>query len=451
MADLGAAASRPGMPMLDPSCVDSDFVLHNRQLLPVANIDARRVGEDACFTWETRRSARLGKSTHLGADSAAGLMNHDRGAHALGIMINQLVSRAANSGCAGFHLARMELHLSGFFSMIASVIKPWTAAIRLGRALLTPSAPGLLDPNQCASVDLGCFFERIGPEKCEPARPNLAQFRFSLSELQREALSDAQSIPNSFRHFGSFWWVSQLTYRLLRPRRSLKTLLRDAARQSGLTAALASGLPVIGIHVRHGDACIKSESYRTVRSCEPLAKYMATIQHYAEVMGVHTIFLATDSESVLRDAHIQFPGYTFLHVPNVSRTGVGNAAPAEVLDERIKRRARDGVDVSVTQRDALLGVVDALLLSRCNVLVGKFTSGLFRAAYALASARRGGMLPPFVSLDAPWCADYGLSVGYNDNFPRRDAQREVHEQIDPDQRHTQDYLQHEISSNTFQC
>ena len=78
----------------------------------------------------------------------------------------------------------------------------------------------------------------------------------------------------------------------------------------------------------------------------------------------------------------------------------------------------------------------ALLLARCDVLVGKFSSGLFRAAYALASARRGGALPPFISLDAPWCADYGVPAGYNDNFPLRydenaGAPRMV-EQINPD-------------------
>ena len=33
---------------------------------------------------------------------------------------------------------------------------------------------------------------------------------------------------------------------------------------------------------------------------------------------------------------------------------------------------------------------------------------------------RGGRLPPFVSLDAPWCADYGVVSGYNDDFPLRD-------------------------------
>ena len=47
--------------------------------------------------------------------------------------------------------------------------------------------------------------------------------------------------------------------------------------------------------------------------------------------------------------------------------------------------------------------------ARCDVLVGKFTSGLFRAAYQLSAAEHG-LLRPFVSLDAPWCAHRGVFV-----------------------------------------
>ena len=42
--------------------------------------------------------------------------------------------------------------------------------------------------------------------------------------------------------------------------------------------------------------------------------------------------------------------------------------------------------------------------------MGKFTSGLFRAAYQLSAAEHG-LLRPFVSLDAPWCADSGVGLG----------------------------------------
>jgi len=173
--------------------------------------------------------------------------------------------------------------------------------------------------------------------------------------------------------------------------------------------------------------------------------------------GAHTVFLATDSEVVLRDARTLFPKFTFLYAPNMSRTGLTSAAPTVILDEVLKKRARTGVDIASTQRDALLGAVDALLLARCDVLVGKFTSGLFRAAYALAAARKGGLLPPFVSLDAPWCADYGIPRGYNDNFPRRPSSHPAHfhadlgyEQISPEEPGRGGGIRHN-ENNAFLC
>ena len=72
------------------------------------------------------------------------------------------------------------------------------------------------------------------------------------------------------------------------------------------------------------------------------------------------------------------------------------------MDETLKRRARSGRGVDETMRDALSAALDVQLLARTHVLVGKFTSGLFRAAYALAAYRQEA-LPPFISLDAPWC------------------------------------------------
>ena len=53
---------------------------------------------------------------------------------------------------------------------------------------------------------------------------------------------------------------------------------------------------------------------------------------------------------------------------------------------------------------------------RCDAFVGKFTSTLFRTAYALHAASCE-CAAPFVSLDAPWCFDYGLRKGANWEFP----------------------------------
>jgi hypothetical protein len=96
-------------------------------------------------------------------------------------------------------------------------------------------------------------------------------------------------------------------------------------------------------------------------------------------------------------------------------------------------------------REVLDAATDALLLAQCDVLVGKFSSALFRSAYALSttSARSWTTpsqeeesdfeeddededadalaaaevatptvcLKPFVSLDAPWCGDAGVRAG----------------------------------------
>ena len=56
--------------------------------------------------------------------------------------------------------------------------------------------------------------------------------------------------------------------------------------------------------------------------------------------------------------------------------------------------------------------VDVFLLSLCDVFIGKHTSNVFRTAYEL-HASRCHCAAPFVSLDAPWCFDWGVWSGYS--------------------------------------
>ena len=60
----------------------------------------------------------------------------------------------------------------------------------------------------------------------------------------------------------------------------------------------------------------------------------------------------------------------------------------------------------------LHATLDVLLLAECDAFAGKFTSNLFRNAYSLKAASCD-CAAPFISLDAPWCFDYGLQVGQN--------------------------------------
>ena len=57
-----------------------------------------------------------------------------------------------------------------------------------------------------------------------------------------------------------------------------------------------------------------------------------------------------------------------------------------------------------------------MLLAKSDAFVGKFSSNLFRAAVSLRAAQCD-CIPAFVSLDAPWCFDYGLREGRNWEFP----------------------------------
>ena len=100
-------------------------------------------------------------------------------------------------------------------------------------------------------------------------------------------------------------------------------------------------------------------------------------------------------------------------------TGSGRGGPPDLWDKRVLWRGHQN-RTAWTAEQAWRATLDVLLLAKCDVLIGKFSSNLFRAAHALRAARCD-CAKPFVSLDAPWCTDYGLLEGYNWEFPTRDA------------------------------
>lgn len=435
--------------VLSFDCVEPDFVLHNRRLLPTRHQLA------ACSGWRggagTEGRATAAAQRGVGG-GAAGVSSFDA-RRRLRSRLASLRRAAESASCQPGTTVQKDLHLSGFFSMLSSTIKPWTAAIRLHLALQTPLAAGLLSPARCARrpVDLGCFFVPVGPA-CETGAGRRApDLRLNLAQLRRESplTHDGAAIPEPFRQLGAFWWVSSLLAELTQPNAELAARLDAAAAESGLAAALANGEVVVGMHVRHGDSCSAAEAVRTCRTCDPLETYLQAIGSYAAFVGASAVFLATDSADVVaaaRAAERSMAGAAangaadgvgnaqagggapyggarvrFLVVhSNVSRYSTrAGAPPPELLDLVLKRRAggNDVAGMAASHEAALAGLVDAMLLARTAILVGKFSSGMFRTAYALAAARAGG-LPPYLSLDAPWCADYGLPAAFNDDFPQ---------------------------------
>lgn len=202
--------------------------------------------------------------------------------------------------------------------------------------------------------------------------------------VQRESPKHGGVIPQAFASRGWFWWTAHLLGVLLQPGPSLARAVAASLRSTGLGAALRDGA-VLGMHVRHGDACLAGERVRMARTCSPLAEYMQQARPLTRALGVTTIYLATDSEQVLQDTRL-FPEFRFLHLPNVSRFGVSAPAPTRLWDAIVKRRAKRPATRRRNHREAWMATVDALLLARCDAFVGKFTSTLFRTAYALQAA-----------------------------------------------------------------
>jgi hypothetical protein len=408
-----------------PACSEPNFMLFNREYWPV-----ELHGSVPACSWEVEErdlSAKLQQSQGPSDLRHGGLQM-----------------------CSSEGVVQTTLLPAGWWSTVLGALKPLGHAVRTSRTLLTPRVPAFVDPSLCPRADLSCFFLPLAPT-CDnfhqngtvasvevrpashPRRSWLGWagrfLRFVgpsrqlhhaasplLLDLHDKAFVQAESvtsIPQPFRQRGWFWWTSQLLRYATRPSESLQRDLARKAEQSGLSKMLASGVRVIGVHIRHGDSCSIRERRRMARTCSPLEDYLEHVRALARRLDTTTVFLATDDASVLEMARA-LPDLTILAVPNASRSEETGARP-ELWDKLVTRRAASQLS-HLNQQEAWDATIDAMLLARCDALVGKFTSTLFRTAMSLKSATCS-CVPPFVSLDAPWCFDYGVKAGSNWEFP----------------------------------
>ena len=56
--------------------------------------------------------------------------------------------------------------------------------------------------------------------------------------------------------------------------------------------------------------------------------------------------------------------------------------------------------------------VDAMLLARCDLFVGQFSSNVFRLAYEMKTSSCD-CVAPYASLDSKWCFDWALRSATN--------------------------------------
>ena len=338
---------------------------------------------------------------------------------------NHLVRTAR--ACARRPKFTVQLLPAGWFSFLNGAIKPLMHAIAHGGELEAPLARVFTD-STCSNRDLTCFFEppaascpsrggeddvtelSVGARKggskikgIKPPPPDLrlldwqSQLTWNTGEVGRGIL------PEEWTNREWFWWVSQTLSYLMTPNAAMRQQVDLVRKSSGLAAVRAAGARVIGVHIRHGDACLQREKERMARTCESLSAYMKHVAQIGKDIGSNVVYLATDSPQVVADTK-NWPGWTFITMKPPSSRAPPRNEKVELWDDVVKARMRQG-DTSESFAAAWEATVEVMLLSESDAFVGKFTSNLFRNAFSLKAAACDCAVP-YVSLDSAWVRDW---------------------------------------------
>ena len=110
-----------------------------------------------------------------------------------------------------------------------------------------------------------------------------------------------------------------------------------------------------------------------------------------------------------------FPDFKFLpHEPAlIFQEAIDKDFPAEAWpwDNIVDFHAKNGHAGRNTQA-AKLATIDSMLLAKCDLFIGQFTSNVFRYAYELKTASCD-CVAPYASLDSKWCFDWALHSATN--------------------------------------
>jgi len=154
--------------------------------------------------------------------------------------------------------------------------------------------------------------------------------------------------------------------------------------------------PVLGIHVRRGDAASATEEedeapVLSTRKSFPLGTYMKAADQICERYGVRDIFLATESRTEIERATKLRPQYRFLWIdydrsifPDITKS----SQFIEDLALENPDRARSLAETAI---------LDLYFFCECDAFIGAFNSEFSVLAWLLAMGSRGHAIP-YISL-----------------------------------------------------
>ncbi|GAB5355979.1 hypothetical protein AAMO2058_000251600 [Amorphochlora amoebiformis] len=204
-----------------------------------------------------------------------------------------------------------------------------------------------------------------------------------------------QVLPEPYQKKGLFFTVAHILSFLMRPKAALYKEVREFKEKIGWP----KDQPVIALHVRHGDSCLETATQQA-RKCDSFDTHMESVEKIAKKYGIKHVYIATDSDTIWKGLK-KYPQYTFLYDKKEERGGKRNNETVDIL---LEARRLNGCN------EAYNVVKDLALLGEGDAFVGKFTSNIDRIAYVL-QYRRAGTFTPYISMDSPWCFDFGVRSG----------------------------------------
>lgn len=298
--------------------------------------------------------------------------------------------------------------LSGYLSDAHLENKPWVFGGRLNYAY----------NRNCANLkrvgDVECYFEpfsacgkikrtTFAKWKPYPAKTN----RCTMPRNRCRDLAPWKRVPTNVKNYyssqspsststlsytkGLFFFRSAIVARMMRlNQKTVEELNLHAVKES-----IGFKHPIIGVHVRRGDACHTTGRKNRCRSFEEM--YLPHIRTLSEKYGVNRVFLATDDDVFLRNVRSS-PAANEFEFVNVNMDRSVYAA-----SRLIERRTELYTEKSnVAHEMTLQALTDIFLLAEADAFIGHFLSNLSRLAIELSAVEKG-FVPPFVSVDGQWC------------------------------------------------
>ena len=256
--------------------------------------------------------------------------------------------------------------------------EPYSACGKIKRATFAKWKPYPAKTNRCTMPRNRC--RDLVPWKRVPT--NVKNYYSSQSPSSTSTLSYTK---------GLFFFRSAIVARMMRlNQKTVEELNLHAVKES-----IGFKHPIIGVHVRRGDACHTTGRKNRCRSFEEM--YLPHIRTLSEKYGVNRVFLATDDDVFLRNVRSS-PAANEFEFVNVNMDRSVYAA-----SRLIERRTELYTEKSnVAHEMTLQALTDIFLLAEADAFIGHFLSNLSRLAIELSAVEKG-FVPPFVSVDGQWC------------------------------------------------